>query len=171
MQTNKIIRSLFIFILIAANIGCDQFSKSMVRENVSEQEWIEVYEDNLLLTKVENSGAFFGLGSDLPAMTKNILLSLLPTLAILLILYTVLTRIHLPKMAVVGLSFIIGGGIGNIFDRIVHGSVTDFLYMDLGLFHTGIFNMADVSILFGMIAVLTSMWLSSKDEYAASLLD
>ncbi|HFA48993.1 MAG TPA: signal peptidase II [Bacteroidetes bacterium] len=158
MQTNKIIRTLFIFILIAANVGCDQISKSIVRETVDRSEWIEVYHDNLILTNVENTGAFFGLGADMPPMLKNILLSLVPALAISVILFVVLTRRQLPRSAVVGLSFIIGGGTGNIFDRIAYGSVTDFLHMDFGVFKTGIFNMADVSIMVGMGIVLLAMY-------------
>ena len=164
MFSNKAIRTLFIIVIIAANIGCDQVSKSIVRESVERQEWIEIYEDNLILTNVENPGAFFGWLSDLPPTLKSILLAFLPSLAILAILYTVLTRMNLPKYAVVGLSFIIGGGIGNIYDRIAHGSVTDFLHIDLGLFRTGIFNMADVSIMVGMGIVLLSIW-ASKGEY------
>ncbi len=164
MFSNKIIRTLFIIVLIAANIGCDQVSKSIVRESVEHQEWIEIYQDNLILTNVENPGAFFGWLSDLPPTLKSIFLAFLPSLAILAILYTVLTRINLPRYAVVGLSFIIGGGIGNIYDRIAHGSVTDFLHIDLGLFRTGIFNMADVSIMVGMGIVLLSMW-TSKGEF------
>lgn len=164
MFANKLIRTLFIFILIAANIGCDQVSKSIVRENIDQQEWIELYQDNLILTNVENPGAFFGWLSDLEPTLKGIFLSLLPSLAILAILFTVLTRIHLPKSTVVGLSFIIGGGIGNIYDRIVHGSVTDFLHIDVGLFRTGIFNMADVSIMVGMGIVLLSIWQARANE-------
>ena len=163
MFSNKVIRTLFIFVLIAANIGCDQVSKSIVRETVDHQEWIELYQGNLILTNVENPGAFFGWLADLPPALKGILLSLLPSLAILAILFTVLTRLNLPKGSVVGLSFIIGGGIGNIYDRIIHGSVTDFLHIDLGLFRTGIFNMADVSIMVGMGVVLLSMWMTKGE--------
>lgn len=164
MFANKLIRTLFIFILIAANIGCDQVSKSIVRENIDHQEWIELYQDNLILTNVENPGAFFGWLSDLEPTLKGIFLSLLPSLAILAILFTVLTKLHLPKSTVIGLSFIIGGGIGNIYDRIVHGSVTDFLHIDIGLFKTGIFNMADVSIMMGMAIVLLSIWQARSNE-------
>ncbi|MEO1258963.1 MAG: signal peptidase II [Bacteroidota bacterium] len=163
MLSNKILRAAFIFILIGANIGCDQVSKIIVRESVEKQDWIEIYQDNLILTNVENPGAFFGWLSDLPPTLKSILLALLPSLAILGILFTVLTRTNLPKTAVVGLSFIIGGGIGNIYDRIAYGSVTDFLFIDLGIFRTGIFNMADVSIMVGMGIVLLSMWRSKSD--------
>ena len=52
---------------------------------------------------------------------------------------------------------IIGGGVANIFDRIVYGSVTDFLYINLGgIFKTGIFNIADLSVTTGMILILIS---------------
>ena len=51
----------------------------------------------------------------------------------------------------IGLCFVIGGGVGNLFDRMVYGSVTDFLYLKFGVFQTGIFNMADVSIMTGML--------------------
>lgn len=158
MFSNKIFRTIFILVLVAANIGCDQVSKSIVRETVDYQEWIEVYEDNLILTNVENPGAFFGWLADLPPVAKGILLALIPSLAILSIFYVLMTRTYLPKTAVIGLSFVIGGGIGNIYDRIAYGSVTDFLHIDLGLVRTGIFNMADVSIMVGMGFVILSMW-------------
>ncbi len=164
MLTNKIFRTFVILLIIIANIGCDQISKSIVRETVDEREWIEVFQDNLILTNVENPGAFFGWLSDLPPVSKSVLLALLPSLAILSILYVVLTRMNLTRGTVVGLSFIVGGGIGNIFDRIVYGSVTDFLHIDLGIFRTGIFNMADVSIMVGMGFVLWDMVINNKRE-------
>lgn len=167
MFSNKIIRTVFILILIGANIGCDQVSKIIVREQVDKQDWIEIYQDNLILTNVENPGAFFGWLSDLPPTLKSILLALIPSLAIIGILFTVLTRTHLPKTVVVGLSFIIGGGIGNIYDRIAYGSVTDFLHIDFGIFRTGIFNMADVSIMVGMGIVLLSMWRNKPSDLIA----
>ncbi len=164
MLKSKIIRTLAVLIIIAANIGCDQVSKSVVRETVDHQEWIEVFQDNLILTNVENPGAFFGWLSDLPPVYKGIFLSFLPSLAILSILYVVLTKMNLSRGTIIGLSFIVGGGIGNIFDRIMYGSVTDFLHIDLGLFRTGIFNMADVSIMVGMGFVLIDMAMNGNEE-------
>ena len=49
-----------------------------------------------------------------------------------------------------GICFLIGGGIGNIYDRIVYGSVTDFFHIDFVIFKTGIFNVADMSIMTGI---------------------
>ncbi|MGB3075106.1 MAG: signal peptidase II [Chitinophagales bacterium] len=47
--------------------------------------------------------------------------------------------------------FVIGGGIGNLIDRMLYGSVTDFLFIHSGMFRTGIFNMADTSIMLGSL--------------------
>ena len=58
----------------------------------------------------------------------------------------------------IGMCFLIGGGIGNIIDRLLYGSVTDFLHIDFGLFRTGIFNLADVSIMVGIgILIINSI--------------
>ena len=65
----------------------------------------------------------------------------------------------------IALSFIIGGGIGNIYDRILYNSVTDFMYFELGSFHTGIFNMADVSVVVGGFLILLNSILSKVDNY------
>ena len=50
----------------------------------------------------------------------------------------------------IGFALIIGGGIGNLIDRIVHGSVTDFFQIRLGFFRTGIFNIADIAVTNGV---------------------
>ena len=69
-----------------------------------------------------------------------------------------------PVISAVALSFAIGGGIGNIYDRIIHGSVTDFMHIDFGFFETGIFNMADVSIMVGMLLFLVQSYLKKRVE-------
>ena len=71
----------------------------------------------------------------------------------------------LPQLAVIGWGFVIGGGIGNMYDRILYGSVTDFFYIDLGgIFHTGVFNMADVSIMVGMGFLIVYYIMDSRKE-------
>lgn len=54
-------------------------------------------------------------------------------------------------MMALAFAFVIGGGIGNLIDRVAYGSVTDFLQFRLGAFKTGIFNMADVSVSMGVL--------------------
>jgi signal peptidase II len=53
-------------------------------------------------------------------------------------------------MSILGVSLIIGGGFGNLLDRMLHrGAVVDFMNMGVGNLRTGIFNLADVAIVIG----------------------
>lgn len=154
MTTNRSIKILLILLVIIVNIGCDQVSKKIVRNNVTPYETIHVISNRLTITNVENTGAFLSVGNTLPKSAKNILLSILPVLALGFGLLYVLSKHNIPNMMLLGFCFVIGGGIGNIFDRIAYGSVTDFLHINFGLFQTGIFNMADVSIMIGVFIIL-----------------
>jgi signal peptidase II len=88
---------------------------------------------------------------------KLILLVIIPSLLLAWATIFVLTKQNFSTRALVGIAFIIGGGLGNLYDRVVHGSVTDFLHIDFGVFQTGIFNMADVSIMVGIGFALLGM--------------
>jgi len=162
MNSKNIIRIILIFAILLSNVGCDQISKSIVRNNVDYYENIELINNHFTLTKVENSGAFLSLGTSLPAPVKIIVLNILPLLALLAGIVFLLVKSNLPRITVIGLSFIIGGGLGNIYDRIMFGSVTDFFHMNFVIFQTGIFNMADVSIMVGMFLIIVQS-LTKKD--------
>lgn len=150
MNTKKVITNIAVLFVLVANIGCDQISKNIVRQKVDYYENISLISSYFTLTKVENTGAFLSVGSALPETLKFILLSGIPVLALAFGVGYMFLRKNISKMSMLALSFAIGGGIGNIYDRIVHGSVTDFLHINLGVVQTGIFNMADVSIMVGM---------------------
>ena len=160
----RVLRMLLIVLLIVANIGCDQVSKAIARDRIEYSERIEVIGDNLILTKVENTGAFLGMWSDLPPWLKNILLLGLPALVMVGLFIYLLRRQDMSRTTLVALTFIVGGGIGNLYDRILYGQVTDFLYMDFEIFHTGIFNMADVSVMVGTGLILVESLFSKKPK-------
>lgn len=163
MKTKRILRTLAITVILISNIGCDQISKNIARQNIDYHEQISLMNDYLLLTRVENTGAFLSVGHSLPQPFKFLLLTILPLTVLALALMHVFTKKGLSNLMIIGICFMIGGGFGNLYDRIVYGSVTDFLYLDFGLFRTGIFNMADVSIMIGMFLILMdSYYLSSK---------
>lgn len=150
LNTERFFRVMIVFLLIIGNFGCDQFSKNMVRQSLIYNENIHLIENHLILTKIENTGAFLSFGEQLPTVSKQIFLMFLPGLALIFAFFYLLMKKKIPGMLLFGLCFVIGGGIGNLYDRIVHGSVTDFLHISVGVFRTGIFNMADVSIMLGM---------------------
>jgi signal peptidase II len=162
MKAKRIIRTLIIIAVLCCNIGCDQVSKKIVRQKVEYNQQISLVNSFLVLTKVENTGAFLSVGHALPRTARIVLLNLLPLLVLGFALIYLLTKKNLSNRLIVGLCFIIGGGVGNIYDRILYGSVTDFLHMDFILFRTGIFNMADVSILIGTFLVLWDVTVNSE---------
>tara|TARA_S200000501_G_scaffold172212_1_gene162268 strand:+ start:73 stop:561 length:489 start_codon:yes stop_codon:yes gene_type:complete len=154
---NKKSRYLLITILVFLSIAFDQISKIWVRNNFESYSEKSIIGDVFTLIKVENTGAFLGMGSELSEIPRILLLIILPVIVLISItLYTYIDK-TLDKLSIIGFSLIIGGGIANIFDRIVFGSVTDFLYINLGgIFKTGIFNIADLSVTTGMILILLS---------------
>ena len=154
---NKKVRHILITLIVLLSISLDQISKIWVRNNFESYNETNIIGDIFTLIKVENTGAFLGMGSELSEIPRVFLLIILPVVVLISItIYTYIDK-TLDKISIIGFSLIIGGGIANIFDRIVYGSVTDFLYINLGgIFKTGIFNIADLSVTTGMILILIS---------------
>jgi signal peptidase II len=157
MKTNKLARAAIIIAIVMLNIGCDQISKSIVRSHVEAYSSLRFLHDHFMLTRVENTGAFLSLGDQIPGFLHNVLLSIIPAAFLVLGIWYLIRTTTLSNLTLVGICFMIGGGAGNVFDRIIHGSVTDFLYLDFPPLHTGVFNMADLSITTGVIIILIDM--------------
>ena len=154
MKINQILRVLFISSIVLLNISCDQLSKDLVRKKIGNNEIIQLIKDNFILTKVENSGAALSLGENLHPKLKLILLQIIPLVVLMFLFRIVILKNNYSVATIIGFCFIIGGGIGNIYDRILYGSVTDFMHIHVGIFKTGIFNMADVSVVIGVLLIL-----------------
>jgi signal peptidase II len=103
---------------------------------------------------VENTGAMLGFGANFPPIIKIILLQIIPVFVLMVLLYRVLTKKRIDRWLVFAFALVIGGGIGNLIDRIIYGSVTDFFQIRLGFLKTGIFNMADVAVTIGVLMIL-----------------
>lgn len=174
MPTKNFTRILLIFCIVLMNIGCDQASKKIVREKIADNATISVIKDHLTLTRVENSGAFLSLGNELQGAMRNTLLNGLPLLALVLGLAYIMYKKNLSPLVLLGICFIIGGGFGNLYDRLTYGSVTDFMHIRLFGLQTGVFNMADVSIMTGSFLVALAAFLphrkaAEKDETPATV--
>ncbi|MDB4402130.1 signal peptidase II [Algibacter sp.] len=159
MKLNK--RSIYIILVIVLTIAIDQISKVIVREHITLRteinpgERIPVIGDAFIMMNVENTGAFLGMGSELNETLRIILLLILPILVLGFVLRHIFKDKSLDNWSLFAFASIIGGGIANVFDRIAFGKVTDFLFIDLGgVFRTGIFNLADLSVTTGMIILI-----------------
>lgn len=157
-----VIRTVVIVVLLIVNIGCDQVSKAVVRKKIYAHQELKFMNDHLTLTNVENAGSFLSLGGSLSMPVRFILLTLIPLLGLLIGVIIVLLKTRLNSIALLGSCFLLGGGIGNVYDRLMHGSVTDFIHLKFGIFQTGIFNFADVSIMTGVIILIFRSYLQKR---------
>lgn len=164
----KLYRNLWIMLIILTSIGCDQITKNIAREKIEYNQQINIISHYLILTKVENTGAFLGLGNNLPEPFNKIIMVILPLLVLGLTLFFLMKKHDLTMSFITGISLIIGGGIGNIIDRILYGSVTDFIHMDFILFRTGILNIADVSVTFGFFLLIYSIYIGNHPQKKVS---
>lgn len=164
MSKNKWLNKLWIFIIVISNISCDQISKIIVRDQVEYNADIPIVKNFITLTKVENTGAFLSLGSEMPRIFYQFIMIILPLVVIfyaLLFLWKNKIDSHLLTLAI---ALWVGGGIGNIIDRIRFGSVTDFLHFNFGLFQTGIVNLADISITLGFFIFLFDIYVRNRSR-------
>ena len=131
------------FILISLVIFlCDQFSKYLININFKSL----INKDFIFFTidYVKNYGAAFNLFSG-----SRIFLSVISLIITIILLYIILNQKNISNINLLSLSFILGGTIGNGFDRISKGYVIDFI--SLNFINFPIFNIADISINIGLI--------------------
>nr|WP_321247218.1 signal peptidase II [uncultured Psychroserpens sp.] len=164
----KLSRNAGVILLIIFNIAIDQISKIIVRGSIDPSERIKVIGDFFQMMNVENTGAFLGMGSDMNPTLKLIFLLILPVGVLGYLVYYIITNKDLDRLSLIALACIAGGGIANVFDRIAFGSVTDFLYLHINdTLRTGIFNVADMSVTFGMIVLLFTTFFANKNKQTA----
>lgn len=163
-QFKRGIRGVIIISVLLANVGCDQISKNIARNQIAFNERINVIPDYFTLTNVENSGAFLSLGDNLPDIIKIPLLMILPLLIIIGALAFILKSKRIDYRSALPIACILGGGIGNLYDRFLYGSVTDFLHLNFQLFQTGVFNLADVSIMAGTCLLFVNEFLAKHNR-------
>jgi signal peptidase II len=138
-------------------VAVDQATKAAIRATVPLHETVEVLPRVLNLTHVRNTGAAFGMlnAADFPLKTAVLVAMALTGLAGVAWYSLSLAREQL--MARAGLSLIIGGAAGNLIDRVVEGSVLDFVDVYWRTYHFWAFNVADSAITIGVVVMLLDM--------------
>ena len=164
-MTFNLKRFLLIIAIIVANIGLDQYSKQVAKAELKPlNKDFSYLGDTFRLTYVLNDGAFLSWGSDFPEALQFVALKLFPIIMLAgLLLYTIFSQ-TLNKTQIIAFSFILGGGISNIFDRLTIGSVIDFMNMGIGSLRTGIFNVADMSIMLGLFLMLPYLFKKPPEQ-------
>lgn len=127
----------------------DRLSKRLVASRISMHDSITVIPGFFRITHVENSGAAFGLFADSPSEWKIAMLVLFSLVALVIVVALLWKNSHSLTTTGVGLSLILGGAIGNLWDRLVNGKVVDFLLFYIGQYQWPAFNVADSAIVVG----------------------
>ena len=148
-------RLLLLFLLLFGSIGCDQATKSIAVNAIERGPAVSYFYDTVRLQLVENEGAFLSFGEQLPAAARFWILTVANAALVIGLLILLITRWRMSSLQFVALALITGGGFGNLIDRVLNdGKVVDFLNVGVGPVRTGIFNVADVAIMAGALALL-----------------
>ena len=148
-------RVLLFVVALFASAGCDHATKRLAREMLAETPAVSLAADTVRFELAFNPGGFLSFGASLPAAVRSLFFLAVVPLGLLLVCILLFRAGPLPGGALVGLGLVAGGGLANWIDRLVHGgAVTDFVSLGLGGLRTGIFNVADVSVMAGVAVLL-----------------
>ena len=145
------------FVLPMLIVAVDQATKAMVRASVPVHDSVTVVPGFLDITHALNSGAAFGIlnGADFPF--KTVIIAVIATAALIGVGVYAASLSHHQLIARVGLALIIGGAAGNLIDRVLTGSVVDFVDVYWQTHHFWAFNVADSAISVGVTMLILDM--------------
>ncbi len=155
-------RALLIALILISCVGCDRITKNIVSQNLANSEPLILLHNIIRLQYMENPDAFLSLGAGSPENVRFWIFTLLAGFFLAgMIIYLLVSPIN-SKIKTVSLSLVVGGGIGNLIDRVFNGGrVIDFMNVGIGSLRTGVFNVADVLLSIGVIWFL---FISIKDS-------
>lgn len=154
----KLKRAAVLFFVLFTTVGCDQATKSIAQAHLSTAEPRSFLNGTFWLLYAENSGAFLSMGAGLSDDLQHLIFTVSVTIVLLFILlFTLRTALNAHISVIVAMALFLGGGIGNLIDRITNdGRVIDFMHISLsefglGMLQTGVFNVADMALMAGVV--------------------
>lgn len=142
---------------IVAVIILDQITKFIAVKYLMPISTVPIIQDVLHLTYVENRGAAFGM-----LQNHRWVFMILSTVVMVIILAVMFKyKRYLHPLMLIGLCFIVGGGVGNMIDRTIKGFVVDFV--DFTLINFAVFNIADAFICVGVGLLILDIILKKSD--------
>lgn len=152
-------------LLIAlAVVLLDRLTKWVVIQTIPLDDAINIIPGLFRLTHLENTGAAFSLFADSASPFKSTLLIVFSLVALAVVSFLLWKDRTFYNAGTLALSLILGGAIGNLWDRLAYGKVTDFLDFYIGVHHWPPFNVADSAIVIG--ALLLLLRILSKEQPA-----
>ena len=149
-MTKSMKRSIIVALSLFGCVGCDQATKGIAREALHGSETISFLGDLVRFQHAENPGAFLSFGADMNDSLRFWIFTALVIGFLMWASFRLFKDFDMYWGQTVGWTLVVSGGIGNVIDRVVRGTVTDFMMVGLGPVHTGIFNVADMAIMAGI---------------------
>jgi signal peptidase II len=137
------------FLIALLVIALDRATKWTIAHKLSLHDSLTVIPGFFRIIRTENRGAAFGLFADSPSEWKVGLLILFSLIALLIVSALLWKNSHSLSTTGIGLALILGGAVGNLWDRVVSGHVVDFLLFYVGQYQWPAFNLADSAIVVG----------------------
>src|SRR3954453_23381236 len=162
-MTVGMIGRLALIAAVVVTIGCDRVTKHVATTTLAGMPDRSYLADTVRVGYAENSGGFLSVGASLPQSTRTAVFTVATGIALAALIVATLRR-RWNGVAVGGVALFAAGGLSNWFDRIMHGSVVDFLNVGIGPVRTGIFNVADVAIMIGIGLFAIAEFSQAKKE-------
>ncbi|MBI1740179.1 MAG: signal peptidase II [Acidobacteriales bacterium] len=137
------------FLIALLVIALDRLTKWTIAQKLSLHDSITVIPGFFRIIRTENRGAAFGMFADSPSEWKVGLLISFSLVALLIVSALLWKNSHSLTTTGIGLALILGGAVGNLWDRLVSGHVVDFLLFYVGQYQWPAFNLADSAIVIG----------------------
>jgi signal peptidase II len=137
------------FILALAVVLLDRWTKRVVATRIAMYSHIQIIPGFFRLTHTENTGAAFSLFADSPSHWKTALLIGFSVIAMVIVSVLLWKQSRALTTTGIALSLILGGAVGNLWDRVASGRVVDFLLFYFKQYQWPVFNLADSAIVVG----------------------
>ena len=160
---------LFIALIV---VLLDRWTKHLVAQRMRLYAHIQIIPGFFRLTHTENTGAAFSLFADSPAHWKTGMLIAFSLVALAVVSVLLWKNHHAHVVTGIGLSLIMGGAVGNLWDRLTSGRVVDFLLFYVKRYQWPVFNLADSAIVVGAGLLIVEILFhksSGPEEVAAEL--
>jgi signal peptidase II len=135
----------------------DRITKRVVGQTIPLDDVVNIVPGFFRLTHLENTGAAFSLFADSTSPFRTALLIAFSVAALAVVSVLLWKDRNVFHSGTLALSLILGGAVGNLWDRLADGKVTDFLDFYIGAHHWPPFNIADSAIVIGALLLLVRM--------------
>ena len=155
------------FLIAAVVLFADRITKLLVSRNIALHDSIVILPGFFRLTHVQNPGAAFGLGAESGSQWTAAMLIVFSIAALIVVSYLLWRNSHRITSTGVGLALIMGGALGNLWDRVVDGQVVDFIDFYVANYHWPAFNIADSAIVIGAVLLVSEILFAKTVEEPA----